>query len=70
MYAPKITANESHESVKRNISKILEGRGLHNVEVNVVANGHDGNKIMADIGVYTGDRKIQHMIDDEIAQQT
>lgn len=70
MYAPKITANESHESVKRNISKILEGRGLHNVEVNVVANGHDGNKIMADIGVYTGNRKIQHMIDDEIAQQT
>lgn len=70
MYAPKITANQSHDNVKRNISKILEGKGLSNVEVNVVANAHDGNKIVADIGVWTGNRKIKHMIDNEIAQQT
>ena len=70
MYAPNITANQSHDSVKRNISKILQGRGLHNVEVNVTAGGHDGNKIMADIGVYSGNRKIKHMIDNELAQQT
>lgn len=70
IYAPKITANKSHDDVKRNIAKILRGNGLHNVEVNVVENGHDGNKIMADIGVYTGNRKIKHMVDNEIAQQT
>ena len=70
MYAPKITANRSHDSVKRNISKILQGRGLHNVEVNVTANGHDGNRILADIGVYTGDRRVKHMINNVIVQQT
>ena len=70
MYAPKITANRSHDSVKRNISKILQGKGLNNVEVNVTAGGHDGNRILADIGVYTGDRRVKHIINDVIAQQT
>ena len=33
-------------------------------------NDKSRNNIMADLGVYTANRKIKHMIDNEIAQQT
>ena len=58
-------------SVKHNLERILRGKGLKNVDVNVSSNtGLDTHQIVADIARYTGSDKLQSMVDESLEMQT
>lgn len=64
-------SRDNASSVKSNIKKILSGRGLKDIDINVTSNTDiDTHRIISDIAVYTGSSKLQKMVDDSIDQQT
>ena len=64
-------SRDNASSVKSNIKKILSGRGLKDIDINVTSNTDiDTHRIISDIAVYTGSSKLQKMVDNSIDQQT
>lgn len=64
-------SRDNASSVKSNIKKILSGRGLKDIDINVTSNTDiDTHRIISDIAIYTGSSKLQKMVDDSIDQQT
>lgn len=70
--APKVDyhSTDNSLSVKHNLERILRGRGLHDVDINVTSNaGMDTHQIVADIARYTGSDKLQSMVDESFDSQ-
>ena len=70
--APKVDyhSTDNSLSVKHNLERILRGRGLHDVDINVTSNaGMDTHQIVADIARYTGSDKLQSMVDESFESQ-
>lgn len=72
MHAPTVyrPTRDSAATVKSNLEKILQGKGLRNVNINVTDNSEvDTHRIVSDIAVYTGSRTLKRMVDNSMDNQ-
>ena len=71
--APTINTSGASKkaSMASDLKKILQGKGLKNVDVNVATSTDvDSHKIISDISIYTGSERLQRMVQDSMQQQT
>ena len=67
LMAPELEAISSPAEIKGNIERVLRGRGLEDVDINVTtANNISGTQIMTDIGIYTGVADMQRRVDESL----
>ena len=64
-------STDNAASVKRNLKRILKGKGLRNVDIDISKNTEvDTHRIISDIAVYTGSKDLKKMVDDSLDSQT
>ena len=67
LMAPELEAISSPAEIKGNIERVLRGRRLEDVDINVTtANNISGTQIMTDIGIYTGVADMQRRVDESL----